>query len=147
MRGNTLTGLPRCPGSSPKLSWNTDRVLVIDPLPEPASPDAQDDDPREERLAKNEAFFRDANELTVPDGGHWSKRTFICECSRRGCLDRVELTRSEYEHVRAKGTRFFVVPGHENAAVEIVAERFPNYLIVQKTGTAADYADRADPRA
>jgi hypothetical protein len=56
------------------------------------------------------------------------------------------LTKPEYEHVRAASDQFFVVPGHENAEVERIVERFPGYLIVAKIGVAGEYADLTDPR-
>ena len=74
------------------------------------------------------------------------QRQFICECSNRGCVDRVTLTKAEYEHVRADSDQFFVVPGHENAEIERVVERFPDYSIVAKFGEAGEYADETDPR-
>jgi hypothetical protein len=98
------------------------------------------------RLAKNETFFREANELVEHEGSGWGQQRFICECSTRGCLKQVVLTRAEYEHVRAESDQFFVVPGHENAEIERVVERFPGYLIVAKVGDAGRYADRTDPR-
>ncbi len=71
---------------------------------------------------------------------------FICECSSTSCAERVELTRVEYEHVRAEGMRFFVVPGHEKREVEVVVETRPTYLVVEKDGLAGFVADEADPR-
>ena len=71
---------------------------------------------------------------------------FICECSSASCAERVELTRVEYEHLRAEGTRFFVVPGHEQREVEVVVETRPTYLVVEKDGLAGFVADEADPR-
>jgi hypothetical protein len=103
------------------------------------------DETREVRLAKNEAFFRAANEATEREA-RWRDPDLICECSRGGCVERVALTRAEYEHVRVDGTRFFVVPGHENPAVEVVVESHATYLVVAKTGAAGSYAARHDPR-
>ena len=84
---------------------------------------------REERLAQNEVFFRTVNEgieqQAIRFGGD-DDYEFICECASRACLDRVSLTLREYEHVRAAGTRFVVVPGHENIEVELVVETAPN---------------------
>ena len=71
---------------------------------------------------------------------------FICECSSASCAERVELTRIEYEHVRAEGMRFFVVPGHEQRDTEVVIETRPTYLVVEKDGLAGFVADEADPR-
>lgn len=40
----------------------------------------------------------------------------------------------------------FVLPGHENVAVEQVAETRPAYLVVEKDGCVGIVADLADPR-
>lgn len=115
---------------------------MIDPVEDAAGED------REERLANNEIVFRSVNEriqeMAVTFGG--DDYEFVCECSSRGCLERVMLTRRQYEHVRGGGTRFFVVPGHENLEVELVAERHPTYFVVEKDGHAGVVADLADPR-
>ena len=87
-----------------------------------------------------------ANEVIERDTSAWSDPDVICECSRAGCIERVEVTHEEYEHVRSEGTRFLVVPGHENPSVEKVVERHPTYLVVEKTGAAGNYADQHDPR-
>ena len=70
----------------------------------------------------------------------------ICECSSRGCVERVSLTRREYEHVRADGVQFFVVAGHENLAVGAVVEMHLTHLVVKKIGVAGVDAERTDPR-
>jgi hypothetical protein len=88
----------------------------------------------------NEAIDQVATDL----GGE--NYEFICECSTRECFDRVAMTRLEYEHVRANGTRFFVVPGHENTVVELVIETKPSYLVVEKDGHAGTVAEATDPR-
>jgi hypothetical protein len=102
---------------------------------------------RDERLARNETFYRDANEVTEQDSPGWGELRFHCECSTRGCVDRVALAKPEYEHVRANADHFLVVPGHETPEIELVVERFPGYLIVAKIGEAEEYADETDPRA
>jgi hypothetical protein len=102
---------------------------------------------REGRLAKNEIFFREANELIERDAATLDGNVdFICECSSAGCIERLMLTRREYEHVRAEGKRFVVVVGHEQTSVEHVVERHTTYLVVEKHGRAGIDADRADPR-
>jgi len=103
------------------------------------------DETWELRLAKNERFFRDANEAAEHESGR-SDPNFVCECSRRGCIARVSLTRPEYEHVRADGRRFFVAPGHENPLVEVVVEQHESYSVVEKIGIAGRYVDRHNPR-
>ena len=71
---------------------------------------------------------------------------FICECASSACAERIELTRRQYEHVRAEGNRFVLVPGHEQREVEVVIERQPTYLVVEKDGLAGVVAEEADPR-
>jgi hypothetical protein len=104
---------------------------------------------REERLAQNEVFFRTVNEgieqQAIRFGGD-DDYEFICECASRECLDRVLLTLREYEHIRAEGTRFVVVPGHENVELELVVRKAQRYNVVEKDGAAGIVADLADPR-
>jgi hypothetical protein len=124
-------------------------LWLIEIQPTPSSSGLTPVEVREERLAKNEIVFRTVNEsiqeLSISLGGP-DNYEFICECSARDCLDRVMLTRVQYEYVRAEGTRFFVMPGHENVAVEEVVETMPTYLVVEKDGHAGVVADFADPR-
>ena len=103
---------------------------------------------RQRRVAKNEDFFRKGNEIKERDAALWGseKCDFICECSSLGCMTRLLLTRTEYEHIRAKGDRFAVHPGHEDPSVEIVVERFPAYFVIEKQGEAGDVARETDPR-
>jgi hypothetical protein len=107
------------------------------------------DEAREERLARNEVLFRSVNEAIEQQAiefGGLDEYEFICECARTGCFDRISLTLKQYEHIRAEATRFFVVPGHEDIAVELVVEAQPGFLIVEKDGHAGLVADLADPR-
>jgi hypothetical protein len=105
-------------------------------------------DDRAERLAKNEAFFRDANEQLERDAllGHESTFDCICECSRRGCVERLLLTTAQYERVRSRSDHFAVTNGHEDTTIETVVETFPNYLVVEKHAEAGDIARQTDPR-
>ncbi len=100
----------------------------------------------EERIALNEATFRELNEA-IEDGR--STRTgvvgFLCECGVLGCNEVVELTISEYEAVRADGKQFFVWPGHDTE-VDDVLERHSQYSVVAKRGQAGRIAERRDPR-
>ena len=52
----------------------------------------------------------------------------------------------EYEHIRAEGTRFFVVPGHANVELELVVEKSPRYDVVEKDGASGVIAELSDPR-
>lgn len=103
---------------------------------------------QEERLALNEALFRDVNErireisdrFEQPDATY----DFLCECSDPACSERVVLTAAEYEHVRAEPTRFVVAKGHALPEIESVVEQAKDHVIVEKEGAAADIAVRLD---
>ncbi len=104
------------------------------------------------RLAENEAVFRRANEHIDakadeldPDGEHTF--LFLCECAQADCVDRVPLTRAEYEHVRSDPTQFLIIPGHEVVAIEQVVEDEGEYQVVEKVGGAAQIAVATDPRS
>ena len=107
---------------------------------------------QQRRLAENEALFREVNEHVEGTAEEFRvhadmPQAFICECIDAGCVERVTLTLNEYEDVRANPRRFFVVPGHEELAVErVVAER-PGYSVVEKVGPGASVAEERDPRA
>jgi hypothetical protein len=102
----------------------------------------------EERLAKNEAFFRQVNERIseVTDGPAADRFQFLCECSDPACTERIELTRVEYEAVRADPQGFVVARGHVSPEVERVVEREERHVIVRKQGLAGRIAVRLDPR-
>ena len=104
---------------------------------------------REERLAKNEVLFRSVNEAIEQQAvefGGLDEYEFICECASHTCVDRVPLTLLQYEHIRMDGTRFFVVPGHANVALELIVETTPLYHVVEKDGAAGIVAEFSDPR-
>ena len=106
-----------------------------------------------ERLAANEAFFRQVNEeieraaRAQPEGSGAHVYAFLCECSDADCAERVELTLAEYEGVRADARRFVVVPGHQRGDVERVVARDDAHAVVEKLGRAGEVAVRTDPRA
>ena len=110
------------------------------------------DEQAKERLAKNEALFRDINERVrqideahgIPTDELWD---FLCECGSADCLERVGLTLAEYERVRGKPTQFVLVPGHEVPEVERVVDETRRYVIVDKHPEEQQVALETDPRA
>ena len=105
--------------------------------------------PQEQRLALNEALFRDVNERIreISDsftGGADETYDFLCECSDAACTQRVVLTRAEYEDVRSDATRFVVAKGHVLPEIEAVVERAKDHVVVEKEGEAADLAIHLD---
>ena len=108
------------------------------------------DEGLQQRLANNEATFRDVNEAL--ERGHWpgEDRTpiaFRCECARLGCTRLLELTPREYERVRAHPRRFLVAIGHDLPEVETVVETHDNYVVVEKREAAGRTAEATDPRS
>jgi hypothetical protein len=108
----------------------------------------------EERLARNEAIFREINERTRslqerfgPDDPTTSYEEFLCECGDQMCVERVKLTVGEYESVRADSRQFVVRPGHSVPRVERVAEENDRYVVVVKLGDAAEVSAERDPRS
>jgi len=69
---------------------------------------------------------------------------FVCEGPDPTCVEIVELILTEYEEVRARPTRFFVLPGHQAVAVEAnaaaVVEERDGVVIVNKIGIAGQAA-------
>lgn len=108
----------------------------------------------EERLARNEAIFREINERTRslqerfgPEDPTTSYEEFLCECGDQQCVERVKLTVREYEAVRAESTHFVVRPGHSIPRVERVVEESDRFTVVVKLGDAAEVAAERDPRS
>jgi hypothetical protein len=106
-----------------------------------------------ERTAKNEAVFREVNERIEEVAGRLlsadsdERFQFVCECSREGCADPIEVSLRAYERVREQPTWFIIVPGHENLELERIIERRPAYTVVEKIGEAGEVAERLDPRS
>jgi hypothetical protein len=110
---------------------------------------------RDERLAGNEALFREVNERVAEIATHFvevetrgERVNFACECGRATCAEPIAMTLDEYEALRAESTHFAVVPEHEQPEIEIVVERHPTYFVVQKREPdAQEVARETDPRA
>jgi hypothetical protein len=94
---------------------------------------------RAERVAKNEAFFRDVNEhaerrsqaprlLARPA----TAQRYMCECGDADCTEVVTLAQDEYRSVRAHPRRFLLLDGHEAGDLEDVVERHEGYVVVEK---------------
>jgi hypothetical protein len=106
---------------------------------------------REVRIAHTEALFRDVNERIAESAERFDadEAVFVCECADQACADRVGATLEEYEHIRAHGDRFLLVPGHEDPSVErVVARPRARMAVVKKVNAVvARTVRRLDPRA
>jgi hypothetical protein len=96
---------------------------------------------REERVARNEELFLVVNreiEKLEEKLGHSESLSLLCECSKKHCLDTLEVELAVYQRVRANPVLFFLEPGHEDLEVERVVEQTRDYLVVEKLGRTAE---------
>ena len=71
----------------------------------------------------------------------------VCECGNADCVERISMTRAEYEGIRSEAQQFAVFTGHVYPDVERVIEKRKGYDVVQKvTGAAERIAEQTDPR-
>lgn len=108
---------------------------------------------REERVARNESTFRDANEkirqlgasLELEEDGRLFP--FLCECADLFCHKVVRLTVGEYEHARENAARFVIFPHHEDEPrTEQVVEWNDRFSVVEKVNVSRDVAEGLDAR-
>ena len=104
---------------------------------------------RQVRLAQNQSLFRAVNERVETVAGQFAATaplSFICECAYTDCGRHIELTREEYEAIRANATHFFVLPDHVFPEVEAVLEDRGAYVVVEKLGIGGRVAAAGDLR-
>jgi hypothetical protein len=105
-----------------------------------AQPETNEID-REEKLARNQALFREINErirsLSAEfAAAHGLQLDFICECSDETCTHPITVEVEAYERVRASATRFLIYPRHDIPQIERVVDRGRGYEVVEKFGAA-----------
>jgi hypothetical protein len=105
-----------------------------------------------ERVARNDAAFREANERieqTAESLGVATTVPFICECADTNCTTVIRLPLSEYEAIRVLPTLFMNAPGHEVAGRPHlrVVSRHETYVVIEKTGKAAEIVTQLDERS
>lgn len=104
----------------------------------------------EERIAKNNATFREANEQISAAAGVYQVDMpipFLCECPTSTCREIVRLRLEDYEKIRADSRWFLNVPGHQAAeGASVVVEECDGYVIVEKVGRAGEIVEALDER-
>ena len=94
-----------------------------------------------ERVARNDAIFRAANErirAAAETAEFENDVPFICECADPECHDLVRVGIDDYKDVRANPRWFINAPGHDSAAgphAQVVRE-LDGYAVVEKVGEA-----------
>ena len=109
-------------------------------------------DERQRRIGLNEAVFREVNErindLADEFGLESRPLDLVCECGDPNCVERITMSREEYEELRGNPMLFAVYSGHEAGDVEAVVDRRGGYDIVRKReGGPAELAQATDPRS
>jgi hypothetical protein len=101
----------------------------------------------EERLAMNEALFRELNERATEGADAIGESTFeiYCECANLDCIERLVVTVDEYQRAREDTTQFLVKPGHAAVEVEAVVHSTDRYEIVRKRVGAGGVATLPEP--
>lgn len=104
-----------------------------------------------ERIVRNDAIFREANEGIreaaeehLTDGDEHVP--FVCECADENCREFVQMTLAEYQLIRSDPRLFVNVAGHQASAhgwAEAVASR-DGHVVVEKVGPAGDLAEELE---
>jgi len=99
----------------------------------------------QERIARNQATFRDANQRIVAAAGEIGVDPravpFICECAEASCTDVLLIELEDYAAVRRNPRRFIHAPGHLDDVSEVV-EQHSTYVVAEKQAHAGDVAER-----
>lgn len=98
-----------------------------------------------ERIARNDAIFRDANEdiAAVAEEQYAEGRLpFVCECAEPTCREIVRLTLDDYREIRSDPRVFVNAVGHEETSMgsgEVIADR-DGHVVIRKVGRAGEVA-------
>jgi hypothetical protein len=112
-------------------------------------------DARSDRMAKNEALFRSVNERVKELTDRLSTvglvdqplvEEYLCECADAECVERVAISRDEYERVRSNPLWFFVALGHVVPEIERIISENERFIVVEKGPGERQIAVATDPR-
>ena len=104
-----------------------------------------------ERVARNNAAFRVANEEIRATAAEWNMDGLLpalCECADPHCTTIVRVTPRQYEAVRSDPRWFLNAPGHEvkdQGWAHVISEN-DRFVVVEKVGEAGNLAEELDPR-
>jgi hypothetical protein len=103
----------------------------------------------EERVAGNDATFREANERIFGSAREYNVTEaipFLCECADTRCTAIIRLSAEEYLRIRGDRRRFFSAPGHADPFPESleVAEHHQTYDVIVQIGRAAEIGEGLD---
>jgi hypothetical protein len=104
-----------------------------------------------DRVVKNDATFRDANERIYGSAVEYQVTEaipFLCECADPACTAIIRMSADEYIRIRGDTQLFFGAPGHAEPFFGSlqVAEQHPTYDVFVMVGRAAEIALQLDRR-
>jgi hypothetical protein len=90
-----------------------------------------------DRRIRNELLFRAVNEKlralnAAFEGFADETAVFVCECSRIGCIEQIELAVDVFDRICGRADTYIVRPGHEAPEVEQVVSQEATYLVVER---------------
>jgi hypothetical protein len=94
-----------------------------------------------DRRIRNEALFRTVNEKLRALNAAFERfgdenALFLCECSRIGCIDQIELAVETFDGICLRPNSYIVRPGHQTPEVERVVSHEATYLVVERAVAA-----------
>ena len=101
------------------------------------------DERHQQRIASNEARFRDMNDNLVRHLEAFDdpeSYQVMCECALLNCEDTVEISREHYRTVRAQPCWFVVLPEHVLQAAEAPVSKDAGYWVIEKLDVAGKRA-------
>jgi hypothetical protein len=92
------------------------------------------DDPRKERVIKNEIAFRAYNERRTAFEGDVADEAIpiVCECGDETCFAVIDIVPDEWDEAHVRDDTFVIAPDHVYPDLERVVGREETYWIVQK---------------
>jgi hypothetical protein len=90
---------------------------------------------------RQRALFRDVNERIreINEGfacdGAPDRFEILCECGVVDCVERLEVSVSEYKEIRRGERNFVVMAGHEGTGLDHVLTARPSYRVVEIVST------------
>lgn len=101
------------------------------------------------QIARSQALLREVNERISEIAGDFAAAggfEILCECGSTGCHERIELTHTEYQHLRRMPTHFAVFGGHDIPAVGRVVQENKRFVTVEKFDDSGIVATGLGPR-
>lgn len=91
------------------------------------------------------SLIREVNQRIEELSSEWEEngRTVVfCECADAECLEKIEISHTEYERIRGSARQFLVKPDHVARRDEAVVAETDEYVVVEKLGPSTSRADR-----